>query len=142
MRKYVDVNSPLVEQGLHRNVHITINDVPQFATVYFLDIVTPLHKFGTYQAQSGDVDNLATPAFDSMVFNQKACLEMLGESLSYKACMHDELVLSETTTWKSNSESEEDVWDAVEQLLEEERAYFTPAGRKLNPVWPDLGSVH
>ena len=40
------------------------------------------------------------------------------------------------------SEPEEDVWDAIEQLVEEERAYFTPAGRKLNPVWPDLGSVH
>ena len=46
-------------------------------------------------------------------------MEMLGESLSYKACMHDELVLSETTTWKSNSESEADVeaWALIATFL-------------------------
>jgi hypothetical protein len=33
------------------------------------------------------------------------------------------------------SEDEEDVWDAVDQLLEEGRAQFTPAGRRLNPIW-------
>jgi hypothetical protein len=37
-------------------------------------------------------------------------------------------------------EDEEDVWDAVDQLIADERAYFTPAGRRLNPLWnfPDL----
>lgn len=33
------------------------------------------------------------------------------------------------------SESEEDVWDAVDQLIEDERAYLTPKGRRLNPIW-------
>lgn len=36
------------------------------------------------------------------------------------------------------TEPEEDVWDAVDQLIDEERAYFTPAGRRLNPIWPDI----
>ena len=39
-------------------------------------------------------------------------------------------------------EPEEDIWDAVDQLIAEERAYFTPAGRRLNPLWPNLRSVH
>jgi hypothetical protein len=33
------------------------------------------------------------------------------------------------------SEPEEDVWDAVDQLIEDERAYLTPKGRRLNPIW-------
>lgn len=37
---------------------------------------------------------------------------------------------------------EDDVWDAVEQLVMEDRAYLTPKGRRLNPIWPDLGPVH
>ena len=38
------------------------------------------------------------------------------------------------------SEPEEDVWDAVDQLIDDERAYFTPKKRRLNPIWnaPDL----
>lgn len=40
------------------------------------------------------------------------------------------------------TEPEEDVWDAVDQLIDEERAYFTPAGRRLNPIWPDIKKPH
>ena len=38
------------------------------------------------------------------------------------------------------SNPEEDVWDAVDELVEEGRAYFTPARRKVKPVWtfPDM----
>ena len=32
-------------------------------------------------------------------------------------------------------EPEEDVWDAVDQLIDDERAYRTPQGRRLKPIW-------
>jgi len=40
------------------------------------------------------------------------------------------------------ADDEEDIWDAVDQLIDEERAYFTPARRRLNPVWPEPSPLH
>ena len=33
-------------------------------------------------------------------------------------------------------EEPEKIWEAIEQLLDEERAYLTPAGKRINPVFP------
>lgn len=115
-RKYIDILEPIDDQGKHYSVHVTIDDIPQFATVFFIDVETPLYKLGTYQAQSGDVDSLETPIFDSMVFNKRACLEMLGESLSFQAFMDSAHPLRDSTSWSSD-EFNKEAWALVATFL-------------------------
>jgi len=33
------------------------------------------------------------------------------------------------------TEDEDEVWGAINQLIDEERAYLTPKGQRLNPLW-------
>ena len=69
--------------------------------VYYVELFTPLYDF-MYQARSGDVENLKTPCFDSMVSDPQLCLRMLGEALCYSESPR----ILDTTAWYDTDDEE------------------------------------
>ena len=105
--RFVNIDAPLIsgrylgEEAPRIHDHFEDAYASNELDVQYIRFPTPLYDF-MYQAECGDVENLSTPIFDSLVDDPAYCLLMLGEALHYS---EDANVLAHTS-WVDTDEEE------------------------------------